>query len=167
MTLIRRATAADAAAIAEIYNDAVLHSVATFDAEPKTAEDREQWLAEHDERHPVLVAEDAGLVVAWASLTEWSDRPAYSETAEVSLYVRDGYRGRGIGHELLRAAIEAGRQVGLHTLIARITEGNAPSIRLAEWAGFTEVGVMREVGRKFGKWLDVRVMQLVLLPAGA
>lgn len=164
--IIRQADGDDAAAIADIYNDAVAHGVATFDTEPKSAEERQRWLAAHDETHPVLVAEDAGLVVAWASLTEWSDRPAYSGTAEVSLYVREGYRGRGIGREMLRAIIDAGRRAGLHTLIARITEGNAASVRLAEWGGFTHVGVMREVGRKFGKLLDVRLMQLILPLAG-
>jgi L-amino acid N-acyltransferase len=94
---IRRAEIADAAAIAEIYNEAIVTTTATFDTEVKTVEERAQWLEAHDERHPVLVAEVAGKVVGWTSLSRWSERRAYDGTAESSFYVLSPYRGRGVG----------------------------------------------------------------------
>src|SRR5689334_23168715 len=93
-TKIRRAELADASAIADIYNEAILTTTATFDTEPKSVEDRVQWLQSHDERHPVLVAVVDGTVVGWASLTRWSERRAYDETAETSFYVHSSQRGR-------------------------------------------------------------------------
>src|SRR5581483_5967832 len=92
---IRRATVADAAAIADIYNEAILTTTATFDTETKSEAERAQWLQSHDERHPVLVALLDGKVVCWASLTRWSERRAYDDTAETSFYVHSAFRGRG------------------------------------------------------------------------
>lgn len=160
--IIRRATLTDAAAIAEIYNEAILTTTATFDTETKTVEEREQWLQSHDERHPILVAVVGGRVVGWASLTRWSDRPAYDDTAETSFYVHSIQRGRGIGRQLKTAIIEEARQLGYHTLIARVAEGSAESLHLNESAGFVLVGTLREVGRKFGKLLDVHILQKML-----
>src|SRR3954465_14725432 len=97
---IRHAVLADAAAIAVIYNEAILTTTATFDTEPKSVDERTQWLKSHDERHPVLVAVVDGRVVGWASLSSWSDRCAYADTAETSFYVHSTYRGRGIGRRL-------------------------------------------------------------------
>ena len=102
-----------------------------------------------------------GIVVGWASLSSYSDRCAYSETAEISLYVRSGFRQQGIGSKLTGEVIQAGRAAGLHTLIARIACENAVSIGLAKSQGFKSVGVMREVGRKFGRRLDVEILQLI------
>jgi len=161
-TILRRATLADAAAIAEIYNEAILTTTATFDTETKTEEDRAQWLRGHDERHPVLVAVVEGQVVGWASLTVWSERPAYAETAETSFYVHSAQRGRGIGRQLKTAIIEEARRLGYHTLIARVAEGSAESMHLNERAGFVLVGTLRQVGRKFGKLLDVHILQKML-----
>ena len=161
MSTIRQATLEDLGAITEIYNDAILRTVATFDTTPKTPEDQKVWFADHSPKYPVLVAEGDGLVVAWASLSKWSDRCAYSDTAEISLYVREAYRGRGIGKKLSEAIIQKGQEAGLHTVIARIAEGNEVSIHLLESAGFEHIGVMKEVGRKFGKLLDVYLMQKI------
>ena len=94
---IRRAELADAPAIADIYNEAILTTTATFDTETKSVEERAQWLQSHDERHPVLVAVVDGRVVGWASLTRWSERRAYDDTAETSFYVHSTHRRRGIG----------------------------------------------------------------------
>ncbi len=160
--MIRRAVPADAAAIADIYNEAILTTTATFDTEPKSVADRVQWLQAHDERHPVLVAEAGGKVVGWASLTRWSDRHAYDDTAETSFYVHSSQRGRGIGRRLKAAIIEEARRLGFHTLVARIAEGSCESIHLNEQAGFVHVGTLKEVGRKFGRLLDVHIMQLLL-----
>lgn len=161
MLTIRRATSGDLNAINEIYNEAVLQTVATFDTEPKTFEEQKIWFANHDHRHPILVAEQDGIVVGWAALSKWSERCAYSDTAEVSLYVKKEHRGKGIGRKLLEAIIQEGQKAGLHTVIARIAEGNEASISLLKSMGFEDVGVMKEVGRKFDKLLDVYLMQKI------
>ncbi len=159
---IRRAQFADAAAIADVYNEAILTTTATFDTEPKTTEDRAEWLRSHDAKYPVLVAEADGQVVGWACLTRWSDRPAYDGTAETSFYVHSTHRGQGIGRMLKEAIVEEARRIGYHTLIARVAEGSQESLHLNERAGFVQVGVLKEVGRKFGRWLDVYILQLML-----
>jgi phosphinothricin acetyltransferase len=161
---IRRAWPSDAAAIAEIYNQAILHTTATFDTEPKTADDRRAWLEAHDERHPVLVAECGQRVVGWASLTKWSDRPAYAETAECSFYVAESHRGRGIGRALKTRLIDEARELGFHTIIARVAEGSEASLHLNRALGFEHIGTLREVGFKFGRRLDVHLMQRMLEP---
>jgi export-related chaperone CsaA len=167
-TRIRRAESGDAGAITDIYNEAVLGTTATFDTEPKTEQDRLVWLAKHDERHPVLVAERDGQVVGWAALSKWSERPAYADTGESSCYVAERWRGQGVGRALKERLIEEARRVGLHTILARVAEGSAASLHLNESLGFTLVGTMREVGLKFGRRLDVHLMQLVLeAPAAA
>jgi L-amino acid N-acyltransferase YncA len=160
--VIRRAQPSDLAAVTAIYNDAVLTTTATFDTQPKTLQEQEEWLAGHGGRFPVLVAVLDGEVAGWASLTPWSDRCAYADTAENSLYVRADLRGSGIGSRLLSALLEEARRGGLHTVLARVTQGNEGSIRLHEGFGFTVVGVMREVGRKFGQRLDVTLLQVLL-----
>jgi phosphinothricin acetyltransferase len=159
---IRRAELADAPAIAEIYNEAILTTTATFDTEPKSVEERTQWLQSHDDRHPVLVAVVEGRVVGWASLTPWSDRRAYDDTAETSFYVHSAYRGRGIGRRLKEATIDEARRLRFHSLIARVAEGSHESIHLNERAGFVHVGTLKEVGRKFDRLLDVHIMQKML-----
>lgn len=159
---IRPAELADAASIAEIYNEAILTTTATFDTEPKSIPERTQWLESHDNRHPVLVAEVAGKVVGWASLTRWSDRPAYEDTAETSFYVSAALRGRGVGRKLKEAIIAEARRLRFHTLIARVAEESRESLHLNESVGFILVGTLKEVGRKFGKLLDVHIMQKML-----
>jgi L-amino acid N-acyltransferase len=156
---IRPATLNDASAIADIYNEAILTTTATFDTEPKTGEERTRWLQSHDERHPILVAELDGKIVGWASLTPWSDRPAYADTAESSFYVHSTHRGRGIGRKLKQAILDEARRLRFHTLIARITAGSAVSMHLNESTGYVHVGTLKEVGRKFGKLLDVHILQ--------
>jgi L-amino acid N-acyltransferase YncA len=159
MLNIRKAVIADLVAITEIYNDAVLHTVASFDTEPKSMEKQREWFEAHDSRLPILVAEMNGQVAGWASLSQWSDRCAYSATAEASLYVREGERCRGTGKALLTVLLNEGQKAGLHTVIARIVEGNEASIHICESLGFTHIGTMREVGRKFGELLDVHMLQ--------
>ncbi|WP_019535813.1 GNAT family N-acetyltransferase [Paenibacillus ginsengihumi] len=159
---IRRAMRTDLSAITEIYNEAVLHTTATFDTVPRTLEQQEQWYAQHGREYPVLVAEADGTVVGWSSLNRYSDRPAYARTAELSLYIHSDRRGQGIGKTLLGRTLEEGRTAGLHTVISRITGGNDSSIHLHRIYGFETVGTMREVGIKFGQWLDVVIMQKLL-----
>ena len=159
---IRRAELSDAPAIADIYNEAILTTTATFDTEPKSVEERAEWLLSHDERHPVLVAVVDGKVVGWTSLSSWSDRCAYADTAETSFYVHSTHQGRGIGGRLKKAIVEEARRLRYHTLIARVAEESHESIHLNERAGFVHVGTLKEVGRKFGRLLGVHIMQKML-----
>jgi L-amino acid N-acyltransferase YncA len=130
---------------------------------PETVEQRLAWLAGHiAPQHPVLVAEVDGGVVGWASLSSWSDRCAYASTVEISTYVDDAVRGRGIGTLLSEAIVEAGRLGGVHTVLSRICTENEVSIAMARRLGFDEVGVLHEVGCKFGRRLDVMMLERLL-----
>lgn len=160
---IRRATREDAAAMAAIYNQAVAHSTATFDTLPESPEDRVVWLAEHTApQHPVLVAERDGRVIGWASLSRYSSRCAYDATVEVSAYIDENETGRGLGTALTEAVFEAGRTGGVHAILSRICTENTASLAMARKLGFFEIGVMREVGMKFGRSLDVMWLERLL-----
>jgi L-amino acid N-acyltransferase YncA len=161
MLNLRPAKIEDLNRITQIYNEAVQTSVATFDTEPKTLEEQRAWFENHGPKYPVFVAEADGVISGWASLSKWSERQAYSDTAEISLYVKEEFRGRGIGRRLMEAIVDEGERVGLHTVIARIAGGNKVSIHLHESLGFEHIGIMREVGRKFGRLLDVNLMQKI------
>jgi len=158
---IRPAQPDDLNAITEVYNEAVLTTTATFDTEPRTVEEQSAWFATHIPRYPVLVADSDGNVIGWASLSRWSDRNAYAGTVEVSLYVKEEFRGRGTGRKLLEEIIREGEKSGFHTVIARINTGNEVSIHLHKSVGFENIGIMREVGMKFGRLLDVTIMQKI------
>lgn len=159
---IRRARKDDAGAIRKIYNEAVRTTTATFDTEPRSFSNQLAWLAEHDARHPVLVAELDHVVVGWASLSPWSDRRAYDGTAETSVYVGGAWRGRGVGRALLSRLLSEAARCKFHTLLARIAVGNPVSRTLHVSAGFSSVGVMHEVGYKFHQLLDVELLELSL-----
>lgn len=161
MIEIRRATVDDVPAIREIYNDAVLKTVATFDTETKTLEDRRAWFEHHGTKYPVLVVVEDGVVIGWASITPWSDRIAYAGTVEDSVYIAESRRGRGIGKKLLKEIIDAGQKAGFHTVIARIANENQISVHIHEQVGFKSIGIMKECGRKFGRLLDVNMMQKI------
>jgi L-amino acid N-acyltransferase YncA len=161
VTTIRAAQLSDLGAISEIYNEAIASTTATFDTAPKTLDEQQRWFESHGPRHPILVAELDGQVVGWACLSRWSDRPAYDDTAETSFYVKSEHRGRGIGRELKEAIVQQGRRLGFHSLIARVAEGSEASLHLNQSVGFRHVGVLKEVGRKFGRFLDVHVMQII------
>lgn len=161
---IRKMTIDDIGAVTEIYNEVILSSTATFDIETKSTEDRKRWFLDHGPKHPVLVSEIGDSVVGWASLSKWSDRGAYEKTAEVSVYVDGLNRGKSVGKGLLSEIVEEGRKAGLHTLIARIVAGNDQSVKLFKSLGFFEIGTLREVGYKFGKYHDVIYMQKIFNP---
>lgn len=159
---VRAAGRNDAARIAEIYNHYVLTSVVTFDTEPQTTEQREVWLEQHDASHPVLVGETDGAVVAWGSLSKWGTRDAYLHTVEMSAYVDNETLHKGIGETMTRALTAEAVRCGHHVVISQVVSDNEASLRLAERLGFERVGVFREVGRKFDRWLDVVVLEKVL-----
>ncbi|MBI4243473.1 MAG: N-acetyltransferase family protein [Planctomycetes bacterium] len=160
--LIRSAVIHDLNAITEIYNDAILTTTATFDTEPKTVSEQTEWFENHGVKYPILVAELDQKIVGWASLSKWSDRCAYAETAELSLYVKSEHRNKGIGKKLMEDLMVTGKQAGLHTVLARIVSENQISIELHKKFGFETVGTMKEVGQKFGRLLDVTLMQKML-----
>lgn len=160
---VRDAELGDLGAIFEIYNEQVLHGTATFDTEPRVAGRDDGWLTERDaSRHPVLVAVDGDRVAGWASLSPWSDRGAYARTAEGSVYVHVEHRGKGIGKLLLSSLVARAREGGLGVIVARIAEGNPVSVRLFEGCGFGHIGTQRRCGEKFGRILDVELMDLHL-----
>jgi L-amino acid N-acyltransferase len=160
--VIRPATADDAAAIAAIYNHYIRTSTATFDTEEKSVEDRIGWLAEHGGAYPVMVAEAAGVVVAWGSLSRWGTRCAYRHSAEISVYVAEHATRSGLGPAVCEALVTRARELGHHAVISQIVSENEPSLKMGERLGFENVGRLREVGRKFGRWLDVVLMELLI-----
>lgn len=159
---IRLARLGDAEAIRAIYNVEVTTSTVTFDLEPRSLEVQQQWLSQRSGAHAVLVAEEAGEVIGFASLSPYRDRPAYRTSVEDSVYIHRDHHGRGVGRALMTELVEVATSHGFHTMLARIVAGHEASIGLHRAVGFEVVGVEREVGRKFGKWLDVVVMQRLL-----
>ncbi len=159
---VRLATLDDAEGIRAIYNREVLEGTATFDLRARTLEEQRLWLSERSGAHAVMVAVEGDEVVGFGSLSAYRNRPAYSTTVEDSVYVAPGHQGRGVGRALLEALVDAAELRGFHTVIGRIAGGNEASIALHERCGFEVVGVEREVGRKFRRWLDVTIVQRVL-----
>ncbi len=160
---LRAAILSDAEAIAEIYNREVLNSTVTFDLVPRSLEAQRAWIVDHQGAYPAIVAaSETGEVIGFASLSPYRDRPAYATTAEDSVYVHHAHRGQGVGRKLLSGLVSRASQHGFHSIIARVVGGHEASIGLHQSLGFQIVGVEREVGRKFGKWLDVVILQLLL-----
>ncbi|MGH9165130.1 MAG: GNAT family N-acetyltransferase [Acidimicrobiales bacterium] len=160
--LVRLAEPGHAEATRAIYNREVLGSTVTFDLVARSLEDQQTWLAAHRGAHPAVVAQVGDQVVGFASLSPYRDRPAYSTTVENSVYVHHEWRGKGVGRLLLSELLELATGHGFHAMIARIVGHHEASIALHRGCGFELVGIEREVGRKFGRWLDVALMQRLL-----
>jgi phosphinothricin acetyltransferase len=160
--VIRAAQRSDAEGIRTVYNHYVTQSTALFDMVPRTLDEQVQWLDEHSGGHPAVVAVVDGAVVGFGSLTAFRSRPAYATTVEDSVYVLEGHQGLGLGRRILDELLRLASAHGFHSVIARITGGNDASIALHAACGFEVVGTEREVGRKFGRWLDVVEMQRML-----
>ena len=159
--IIRHAVSADIESITDIYNEAILTTDATFDTEPKAVTEQMTWFDDHGKKNPILVAEENGILCGWASLSKWSSRSAYADTAEISVYIKREFHNRGIGRRLMQEILEEGEKAGLHTIISRITAGNTASVYLHEELGFEHIGIMREGGKKFDKTPDVCMMQKI------
>ncbi|WP_035986886.1 GNAT family N-acetyltransferase [Brevibacillus agri] len=159
---IREAVLDNLPAMLAIYNHAIAHLAATFDLEPQSLAQREVWFHKHTEAHPLLVAEADGQVVGYCCLSPFREKPAYSKTVELSVYIDAQQRGRGVGTALMSDILQRAEQLGYHTVISGITGGNEASVRLHEKFGFTLAGKFREVGFKFGEWHDVHFYQLML-----
>ena len=161
--IIRDASPADLPGIFQIYDDEVLHGTATFDTIPKTPDEREEWFNAHPrDRYPVLVLEDEWKIAAWGRLYPWSPRPAYARAAENAVYVHKDHRGRRFGHLMLRELLRRSSANGICTIVAKISDNNAASLKLHESLGFRTLGVMERAGEKFGRIIDVRLMQIHL-----
>lgn len=162
---IRDAQDADLEGIRQIYNDAVQNSTAIWNDHPVTLEQRRAWLAERQaQNYPVLVAldDDSEQVLGYATFAPWRPHEGFRHTVEDSVYVRDGQRGSGIGRSLMKALIERARQLDKHVMVAAIESENRASVHMHQQLGFIHVGQMRQVGCKFGRWLDLTLMQLTL-----
>ena len=160
--LVRLAHIADAEAIRAIYNVEVLESTVTFDLVPRSHDDQREWLAAHAGAHPAVVAVDGEDVAGFGSLSPYKDRPAYSTTVEDSVYVHRDRRGQGVGKAILGELLHLATTHGFHAVIARIVGDHEASIALHRGCGFELVGTEKEVGRKFGRWLDVVELQRLL-----
>lgn len=159
---IRLATPADAEAIRQIYNVEVETSTVTLDLVPRTLEEQQSYLARRAGTYAVLVAVEERAVVGFGSLSPYRDRPGYNATAEDSIYIHRSHQGRGIGRLLLTEVVAVAKAHGFHSVMARIAAGHAASRGLHESLGFSHVGTEREVGRKFGRWIDMELLQRML-----
>ena len=161
--IIRPATDADVPGILPIYNHAVEHTTAVFDYKPQTLEMRREWFRTKQAASlPVFVAVEGDRILGFSSYGPFRAWPAYKYSVELSVYVDLDARRRGIGTELIRAVIADARARELHVIMAGITAENEISLRMHERLGFVEVANIPQVGYKFGKWLDLKFMQLVL-----
>ena len=163
MITIRFAREADLPEVLEIYNEVILHTTAVYTYEPQTPEMRKAW---YDDKvkagYPVFVAEEDGHVIGLSSYGPFRAWPAYKYTIENSVYVAESSRGKGVARLLMQPLIDAARGKCYHAIIAGIDSSNEPSIRLHRSFGFEEVAHFREVGYKFGRWLDLTFMELLL-----
>ncbi|MGH8989607.1 MAG: GNAT family N-acetyltransferase [Acidimicrobiales bacterium] len=153
----------DAEDIRSIYNHEVTSGSNTFDLVSRSPDEQRAWISRHRGAHPAIVAlEDPAPVLGFAVVSPFRDRAAYATTVEDSVYVHRDHRGRGIGRALLEELLRLAAGHGFHTVIARISAENEPSVQLHRACGFDAVGVEREVGRKHGRWLDVVELQRML-----
>ncbi len=159
---IRLAEVSDAEGIRVIYNLEVTSATSTFDLVPRTLADQEAWLEARSGAFSAVVAVDGDEVVGFASLSPYKERAAYRTTVEDSVYVARDRNGQGIGRALMTHVIDVARSSGFHAVMARIEASGTASRALHAACGFELVGVERQVGRKFNRWLDVAVMQLLL-----
>ena len=164
MLRIRAAVDADLTALTEIYNHYIVHTPITFDLNPVTPDERRPWFSEHaaEGRHRLLVAEEDGRVMGYASTSRFRPKAAYDTTVESSVYCRAGAVGRGIGTMLYRELFQSIAGEDVHQIVAGVTQPNAASVALHTRAGFQPVGVFSSVGRKFDRYWDVAWFQRAL-----
>jgi L-amino acid N-acyltransferase YncA len=159
--LIREVKATDAVALVEIYNHYVKCTHVTFDEDPLPLHDMQQTIAEASASVPFLVLENHGLILGYALSSKWKSRCAYKHSLETSVYLHPEEQGKGYGSLLYTGLLKQLRGADVHALIGGIALPNEASIRLHEKLGFKKTGVFKEVGYKFGKWIDVGYWQLI------
>lgn len=153
---IRPATVADAEAIVRVYNPYVSGCTCTWQTEPDTVETRRAWLTGRSPRRPVFVAADeAGHVLGFAALSDYSPRGGFADLAEIAIYLAADAQGQGLGSRLMHTLLDAAHGAHLHALVARISGDQPGSIALHKKFGFTETGRLPAAGIKFGKRLDL------------
>jgi len=161
--IVRIADTDDAEAIAKIYNFEVENSTATFDLVPRSLESQRDWITARSGAFSAIVAHEAGTgVIGFAALSTYRDRAGYRTTVENSVYVHRQHHRKGVGRLLMSSLLDIARDSGFHTVIARIDSQSQGSLALHRSMGFLEVGTEREIGRKFGRWLDSVIMQKML-----
>jgi len=156
--MIREAFDSDAQPISEIYNYYIINSIITFETEAITAEEIAHRIEKYKQVGDYLVFEDNGVVIGYAYVSMFRDRKAYENSVESTIYLKDGYGGKGIGFELYSELL-ARASTKYHVLVAGISLPNEASVKLHEKCGFKKVGQFPEVGRKFEKWIDVGFWQ--------
>ena len=163
---LRLASLGDAEQIRQIYNHEVSNTVATFDLVPRSLVDQQAWITDRNGAFAAIVAVDPGDphgdVVGFGSLSPYKERAAYRTSVEDSVYVRRDRNGEGIGKLIVTELLRVASVSGFHAVFGRITASSAASIALHKSCGFELVGIEREVGRKFNRWLDVAIMQALL-----
>ena len=161
---IRVARREDLQQLLDIYNYEVVHGVATLDLQPKSLEEWGRWFDAHNiKNHPLLVAEQAGRVAGYASLSPYRSKEAYRSTVELSIYIGPDFRRQGVATALMEAILREARQdPETHTVVSVITDGNEASRKLHEKFGFTYCGAIREVGMKFGAYRDILNFSLIV-----
>jgi phosphinothricin acetyltransferase len=162
---LRSATREDAAAINDIQNFYVERSTVTFLTKPVTLEERLAWFDGHSAAHPITVAASAGTIVGWGSLGSFRSAPAYGHTSELSVYVHHEWHRRGIGHAIVEDLVERARALEHRAIVGVCCSEATASISLLETLGFARVGHLPQVGRKFGRWLDIGLVQRLITRA--
>ena len=149
--------------ILDIYNEAVLNTTASYDYEVHTLSMRKEWYVDKIKKgFPVFVAEENHVILGYCNLSSFRDKEGYKYTAENSVYVKTGHRGKGVGKLLFQPLLEAAKESGLHVIVAGIDATNKASIALHKQFGFEEVAHFKQTGFKFGKWLDLVFMQKII-----
>ena len=160
--MIRSAVPGDAERLCEIYNHYILTDVATFEEEPVSVEEMRLRVDEVQKHFFWLVDEKDGEVIAYAYAGKWKARAAYRHSVELSVYVSPDRQGLGIGKQLYADLLRRLRETDVHSVIGGVAGNNAASMALHRSFGFEKVAQFREVGRKFGRWIDVTYFQLLL-----
>lgn len=163
MINIRHGTENDLPQMLEIYNEIIANTTAVFQYDPHTLNMRKEWFEKkQEESYPVFIAEENNVIVGYSTIGQFRNWQAYKYSVENSVYVKAGYRGRGISKLLIQPLIDAAKEMGMHTIIAGIVADNKVSLALHKQFGFVEVAHFKEVGYKFDRWLDLKFLQLMV-----
>src|SRR5487761_1320536 len=160
--IVRDSRLEDLPTLTAIYNEAVLTSSATFDVEPQTMEKRRTWFQNHGGKYPIISAEIGASVVGYCSISRYAEKPGYSKTVELSVYIHKDFRRKGIATTLMREIIARATNLGYHAVISIIAGSNDASVELHKKLGFEPVGYLRQIGFKFDQWQDVAFYELIL-----
>ena len=160
--MIRRVVPADARAISSIYNYYVNNTDISFEEKPVSINEMEKRIRETTAEYPWFVAEKEGSILGYAYTNKYRERSAYRYTAELTIYIKNGEEGKGLGAELMKRVIEETRKKNIHTLISAIAIPNERSVTIHEKFGFKKVGHLKDVGFKLDRWIDVGYWELVL-----